>query len=572
MQHTRKRRGVLVGIGTTALTLLALNWIIPGNRLAVAQDATPTAIATVEPGAIPTTVPTISLGVNAELTPTGDVSGNGAADPGDTITYTINATNNGDTPVDAVEIALIFDASFIGGTTPLTEGAQLDTGRVSWNLATFEPGAAETFSVAAQLNRRFPPGRSLVQASAVAHVDSVEIARENAPEIEVLGPNVRITDITFDLITDVAQNARIDPGDSIRFTISYANQGGGPSQDISVVADYPDEITEALVNVPEAAQQTEGALVWLVGSIPPGGEVTTVQFTVELASPFPPGVTTYNLHVSIQGASSTLDEQTLSVPIQGPSLLISPRAEFLADTNGNNLADPGDVLRVTLQIANVGNETATNVSIKLSYAPAQVEITSVDQEGSKQSDVGVVSWNIASLDSGATEEVSFEMRLRTITPGNATLQMSTVVTSDQTGESRREVLVALNAPPLTPTPGPTATPSIQQTRPAQGQGILGAYAIALLIGSFLVLSLLSIVYVASRVLPGTVEERETLDTEEERADNRRLVRELLEGVILTAILFSVMILGLQNALDQNSVNSIIAGIVGYVGGRVASSR
>jgi hypothetical protein len=150
--------------------------------------------------------------------------------------------------------------------------------------------------------------------------------------------------------------------------------------------------------------------------------------------------------------------------------------------------------------------------------------------------------------------------------------MSTVVTSDQTGESRLEVLVALNAPPLTPTPGPTATPSIQQTRPAQGQGILGAYAIALLIGSFLVLSLLSIVYVASRVLPGTVEERETLDTEEERADNRRLVRELLEGVILTAILFSVMILGLQNALDQNSVNSIIAGIVGYVGGRVASSR
>jgi hypothetical protein len=83
---------------------------------------------------------------------------------------------------------------------------------------------------------------------------------------------------------------------------------------------------------------------------------------------------------------------------------------------------------------------------------------------------------------------------------------------------------------------------------------------------------LSIVYVASRVLPGTAEEREELDTVEERADHRRMVRELMEGIILTAILFSVMILGLQNALDQNSVNSIIAGIVGYVAGRVASSR
>jgi hypothetical protein len=129
-----------------------------------------------------------------------------------------------------------------------------------------------------------------------------------------------------------------------------------------------------------------------------------------------------------------------------------------------------------------------------------------------------------------------------------------------------------DSPALTATAGPTGTPSIQETRPAQGQGILGSYAIALLIGIFLMLSLLSIVYVASRVLPGTPEERESLDSVEERADHRRMVRELMEGIILTAILFSVMILGLQNALDQDSVNSIIAGIVGYVAGRVASSR
>jgi hypothetical protein len=83
--------------------------------------------------------------------------------------------------------------------------------------------------------------------------------------------------------------------------------------------------------------------------------------------------------------------------------------------------------------------------------------------------------------------------------------------------------------------------------------------------------LLAIVFVASRVLPGSREEREEQD-EEDRASQRRLVRELIEGVIITAILFSVMVMGLQNALDQDSVNSIIAGIVGYVAGRVASQK
>jgi hypothetical protein len=145
------------------------------------------------------------------------------------------------------------------------------------------------------------------------------------------------------------------------------------------------------------------------------------------------------------------------------------------------------------------------------------------------------------------------------------------IASDQTGPTRREVAIPADAPPPAPEEAAEATPQITESRPAQGQGILSGSTVAVLIGLFLAFGLLSLVYIGSRVLPGTPEERATED-EEERLAHRRLVRELVEGITLVAILFSVMILGLQNALDQDSVNSIIAGIVGYVAGRVASQK
>jgi hypothetical protein len=142
------------------------------------------------------------------------------------------------------------------------------------------------------------------------------------------------------------------------------------------------------------------------------------------------------------------------------------------------------------------------------------------------------------------------------------------IASDQTKIVSNQTQITTTKPESEISP----TPYSSEVRPAQGQGLLSSTAVAVLVGTFLFVSLLALVYVASRVLPNTPEEREALDTEEERTANRRLVRELVEGIILTAILFSVMVLGLQNALDRNSINSIIAGIVGYVAGRVASQK
>ncbi len=574
MRLARTRRGVTVGLLATLVTMALLNLVVPTSRVAEAQDdPTPTPEATQEPTVVePTPLPTLELSLARELLPDGDVDGDGLVDPGDTVTFTINLANGGAVASGPIDVILEYDAAFAGAVTVVTPGGQPDTGRVTWSIVRLGPGESTAFSAAVALNRRFPPGRSQIQAAASVQAGSAQLARVAATPIEVIGPVLRITDIAFELVTDVGITGRIDPGDTVRFLIGYANSGGGPSSDVAIVADYPDNLTGALVSVPEGAQDQEGKLTWLLGSVPADGEVRTLQYTTVFAPAFPPGVTTYDLVVTISDGTSAIDTRTVSVPVAGPSLLVEPTFEFLLDGDADGLIDAGDQLRITLTLRNLGTEVAQNVSLRVSYDPTVAEVISSSEGGTLADDTAALEWTIPAVEADGSALVTFEVRILPIPANTSGLTIAARASGGQFSTVVREMTIPADAPTPTPELQPTGTPSISESRPAQGQGILGPYAIAMLIGGFLLLSLLAIMFVASRVLPGTAAEREAADTLEERADHRRLVRELLEGVILTAILFSVMILGLQNALDQDSVNSIIAGIVGYVAGRVASSR
>ncbi len=575
----RIHRAVFVGLAASLLTWFVLGSLQVGAGVAAAQDdPTPTSIGnlqeptqTAQPSATATALPTVQLRATSELQADGDVDGDGVADPGDTVVYSIRVSNSGQEVIGPLEISLLYDPNFVSTTTSVTEGGLFDAGTVEWTVPRLEPGAEAIFQVGATLNRRFPPGRTLVQATAVARIDGTEIARIGAAPVEVAGPNVGFTEVRAELVTDTAENGQIDPGDTVRITLGFANTGGGVSQDVTVAADYPEELTDLITSNPQNGEDIDGRLVWQIGSIP-AGEQRSVQFTVRLAGQFPAGVTTYNLALSLRGATTILEERTESIDVAGPNLLVTPRVELVTDADADGAIDPGDTVRTTLQVVNVGTEPATNIVVTALYNTQQFETISVGEGGADEPATGTLTWTLPSLNPGANQLLTYVTRVRVLPTSLDNLLVTVTVASEQTQTSRSEVAFPVDVPLPTPTSGPVPTPSISEVRPAQGQGILGAYSIAFLIGAFLILSLLSIVYVASRVLPGTSEERAEIDTLEERTDHRRMVRELLEGIVLTAILFSVMVLGLQNALDQDSVNSIIAGIVGYVAGRVASSR
>lgn len=570
MKRKRSPYGMMIGLAAGLITMVFLSVFMPIGGVAVAQDQpTETPVPTGIPSATP--LPTVEIQSVVDLAPDGDLNDDGVVNPGDTVTYTISVSNMGAAVSASLDVVMQYDPAFISGVAAISDGGLGGQGQVVWSLSGLDAGQTKDVSLAATLLGTFPQGRTQVTGMILVRAGNVELARSGVPPIDVLGPNLRFTNpASFELVTDLGQNGRFDPGDTVRFIISYSNTGGGSSRDVSIVADYPDELSPEIVSNPEDALDSDGKLTWLLGSVPADGAVRTVQFAVMFATEFPSGATTYDLPISLRSGTASLDQQTASVSISGPSLVVAPRYEMVSDPSGDGLADAGDLVEVTIQYSNVGTEATSNVVLRTKLDPTQFEISQADQSGEIDAEQGTVVWKLPSVEAGESGEVSYQIRVRAFPEGLAVLSVEVGIASDQVQATGRQLQIAITAP--TPEASAPTPASSTVVLPAQGQGLLTPVSIAVLVGAFLCLSLLAIIYVASRVLPSTSQEREALDTEEERAANRSLVRELVEGIVLTAILFSVMVLGLQNALDRNSINSIIAGIVGYVAGRVASQK
>ncbi|MBN1429242.1 MAG: hypothetical protein JXB07_12780 [Anaerolineae bacterium] len=570
MRHKDSRYGVSIGLIAGLLTISLLTLFTPTENKAVAQED-PTEAPPSEEAPTPTPIRMFEIQSTVALTADGDLKGDGIINPGDTVRYTTVVHNTGGTASGPVDIVIQYDPAFISGIATISTGGLGGQGQVIWNVTNLDPDQKTELSFAATLLGIFPQGRTQVTGAIFVKAGGTELARTNTPPIDVLGPNLRFAaPPSFEIVTDLAQNGQFDPGDTVRFTLSYSNTGGGPSQEASIVADYPDELTPQVVGNPDNAQDSGSAMTWLIGSVPADGVIRTVKFSVQLTNEFPSGTNVYDLPVAIRSGTTSLDEQIASVPISGPNLVASPSYKIISDADSDGLVDPGDLIEITIQYDNIGTETVNNIVLTSKFDPAQFEISQANQNGVIDWEQGLVTWTQPSAEAGASGEVTCQAQARSFSQGTVSLSIEVAINSDQTKQTRRQLQIATTAP--TPEDGATPTPFSSEIRPAQGQGLLTSIAVAILVGVFLCFSLLALTYVASRVLPGTPEEREALDTEEERSANRRLVRELVEGIILTAILFSVMVLGLQNALDRNSINSIIAGIVGYVAGRVSSQK
>lgn len=259
--------GAIVGLIFGILTMFTLNAVFPGGGVVVAQEGpTPTPVVTQEPPTptvtlVPTAVPSLQLKTFVQLSPEGDLNGDGVINPGDTVIYTVSLTNAGETPSGPVEVVAFFDATFISGVANISDGGiAAEEGQVIWSLEDLAPGDERSLGFSATLKGRFPPGRTQVTGSVAVRTGVVELARSTLPSLDVVGPNLRLVDVAFELITDTSENGRIDPGDTVRFTLSYINDGGGPSQEASIIADYPDELTRGVVTTRITPRTSRGRL------------------------------------------------------------------------------------------------------------------------------------------------------------------------------------------------------------------------------------------------------------------------------------------------------------------------
>lgn len=552
-------RGLIMAVMVMFAALLFLSITTFGLRPAAAQEPTDT----------PAPAPMFNVVLTRELAEGGDVDGDGIVDPGDKLHYSVSVSNVSTQGSGPVDVVVRLDSTLIGTVTNISEGgAQGEGSDVVWPFEDIAGGQEETLAFDATLRTRFPSGRSQLNSLAlVRSPDGTELARGVTLPLEVVGPILKLDDLSAELVTDANDSGRLDAGDTVRLTIVYSNTGGSPSADATIVSSYPENLVAQVVDNPNDGLDDGVSLSWGVGTVPADGEMRQVQYDVQLESEFPAGETMVPISAEIRSGGVVRDTAEVDVSVGGANLTVESEIAFRLDQDGDLRGDPGDEVEYQITFANIGDEPATSVTVTADYNERFLEVFDPSDGGRIDADAGVVTWMLSEVGAGQRTNLTFNARLLALPDGLPVINTGVKVESpDAPVDESNPVLQLDTTAEATPEAGGEEETFTEQG-PAPGQGPLDEFAVGLLLGGFLFLSLLAISFVATRVLTGPPP-----DTDDERSARRQLVRELIEGFVLSLILFSVMLLGLQNALDKDSVNSIIAGIVGYVAGRVASQR
>ncbi|UHD18276.1 DUF7933 domain-containing protein [Thiocapsa bogorovii] len=234
------------------------------------------------------------------------------------------------------------------------------------------------------------------------------------------------------LLTDVAGNGVVNPGDTLRYSLVLSNNGDEDLTNVSLT----DTIPTGLIYVSGSANATGGtptvvgqSLSWSVPTLA-AGDFEVLVFNVTVDNPLPGNANDYTF--TNQGATDS--DQTLpgltdgnSDPTDGfqpteieattgagqPRVDAQKRWTLASDRDGNGLANPGDVIGYSISVANTGS--AATVDARLADAiPPNTSLV----PGSVTTDLGVVvdagdpiAVNLGSLLPGDVATVRFRVTI-----------------------------------------------------------------------------------------------------------------------------------------------------------------
>ena len=275
-----------------------------------------------------------------------DLNG-GAAQPGDTLRYTIHYENTGNAPASGVFITDDY-SDLCDSISNVTTDANFPTfsntaGVLRWpqgaDTTTLAAGASGSVSYECTLQDAFPLGTTGVTNTST--IDSNET--DPAEDTVIVSVSAAVV-LAMDKQVQDLNDGCTEPGDTLQYTINYANTGNTPANGVFITDDYSD-LCVSINNVTTDANFTTfsdsaGVLRW-----PQGADTTTLAagasgsltYDCALQDPFP-AVTTRVTNTSIIDSDETGPEQDTET-------VCTIRFDF--DRNGR--VDVGDVMEVAIR-------------------------------------------------------------------------------------------------------------------------------------------------------------------------------------------------------------------------------
>ncbi|WP_162799281.1 sortase [Nocardioides sp. 616] len=292
-----------------------------------------------------------SIGINTDIAVTKTID---EPDPavGDTVTFTVTATNNG--PAAATDV-LITDRLPAGRLTLLTastSGAQpsvYTTGTGAWSIPALAVGNAVTLTITARVDTN----GTVSNTASLTRLDQLDTNAANNSATVTLNP----ASLDLAVTKEVIGSAEVAAGEPVTFRVTVTNLGPRPGTGITVIEDLPPGLTFRPGDSGGDGTFDPATSIWTIGSLGVD-ESAAFDFTLDTSSPG-----TFTNAVSIASVSPT-DINSANDSASASVAVRTPIADLVIVKGASpQEAVVGDAVTYTVTVLNRGPDTVRGVYV-----------------------------------------------------------------------------------------------------------------------------------------------------------------------------------------------------------------
>jgi uncharacterized repeat protein (TIGR01451 family) len=355
-----------------------------------------------------------------------DADGNGVADPGETLTYTVTLTNSGGSAASGFGLTDTLDPNtqFVSASNGGTEAA----GVVSWTGLTVPANGSLTLNVVVTVADPIPAG--------VLTIDNLAYPTGQAPPDCTAQPrpgNCAVIPTAGDIGLVkrlVAESGTLpgiaEAGETLTYAIALDNTGGSDVTGYAVTDPLDANVT--FVSADQGGVEAGGIVSWS-GLAIPAHTTLTLTVVVTVASPIAPGV------MQILNLAYETGTSPPACPPAGNQCVVIPTeaavsvSKSVTDASGDGIADPGETLTYAIVLTNSGGSAASAVGLTDALDP-NTTFVSADNGGAASG--GSVTWSGLVVPAGGSLTLTVVVTVDDPLPAGVTQVVNLAYQSGQT--------------------------------------------------------------------------------------------------------------------------------------------
>jgi uncharacterized repeat protein (TIGR01451 family) len=342
--------------------------------------------------------------------------------PGETVTYILTITNNGDQDATGVVVADALPAytTFVGASDGGTESG----GVVTWSIGAVAAGTSVERTVTVQVDATIPAGVESITNTADVADDGANGVDPNpgdntGTDTDALEAAPDLTVTKDDGLTEVV------PGQTVVYTLTITNNGDQDATGVVVADTLP--TSTSFVSASDGGTESGGVVTWNIGALAAGASVQRTV-TIQVDATIPAGVE------GITNTASAADDGTGGED-QNPgdntgtdtNTVYAVPDLAVGKDDGLTSVTSGQTLTYTVTISNQGTQGATGVTVT-DTLPQYT--TFVGASGGGVCSDGVVTWEVGGLAAGETVTRTVTVQVDPLVPPGVTFITNAVTVAD----------------------------------------------------------------------------------------------------------------------------------------------